>query len=42
LGSRRPQIERAPQLVSIETTTIDERGFREYLVVHGRARVLEG
>jgi hypothetical protein len=25
-----------------EATTLNERGLREYLVVHGRARVLEG
>src|ERR1035438_2318971 len=36
-------VERDPRVVlSIEATTLNERGLREYLVVHGRARVLEG
>jgi PPOX class probable F420-dependent enzyme len=36
-------VERDPRVVlSIEATTFNERGLREYLVVHGRARVVEG
>jgi PPOX class probable F420-dependent enzyme len=36
-------VERDPRIVlSIEATTLNGRGLREYLVVHGRARVLEG
>jgi len=36
-------VERDPRVVlSIEAKTLNERGLREYLVVHGRARVLEG
>jgi PPOX class probable F420-dependent enzyme len=36
-------VERDPRVVlSLEATTLNERGLREYLVVHGRARVQEG
>jgi PPOX class probable F420-dependent enzyme len=36
-------VERDPRVVlSIEATTLDDRGLRRYLVVHGRARVEEG
>ena len=36
-------VERDPRVVlSIEATTLNERGLREYLVIHGRARVVEG
>jgi PPOX class probable F420-dependent enzyme len=36
-------VERDPRVVlSIESPELNERGLREYLVVHGRARVEEG
>jgi PPOX class probable F420-dependent enzyme len=36
-------VERDPRVVlSIEATTLNGQGLREYLVVHGRARVVEG
>lgn len=36
-------VERDPRVVlSIEAGTLDDRGLRQYLVVHGRARVEEG
>jgi PPOX class probable F420-dependent enzyme len=36
-------VERDPRVVlSIEAPALNERGLREYLVVHGRARVEEG
>jgi len=36
-------VERDPRAVlSIEATTLNGQGLREYLVVHGRARVVEG
>ena len=36
-------VERDPRVVlSIEAATFNGRGLREYLVVHGRARVVEG
>ena len=36
-------VERDPRVVlSIEASTLNDRGLREYLVVHGRARVEEG
>src|SRR6202451_991577 len=36
-------VERDPRVVlSLEAQTVNERGLREYLVVHGRARVQEG
>lgn len=36
-------VERDPRVVlSIESPTLNDRGLREYLVVHGRARVEEG
>lgn len=36
-------VERDPRVVlSIEANSLNDRGLREYLVVHGRARVVEG
>jgi PPOX class probable F420-dependent enzyme len=36
-------IRRDPRVaLSIESTTVNERGLLEYLVVHGRARITEG
>jgi PPOX class probable F420-dependent enzyme len=36
-------VERDPRVsLSLESTELNERGMREYLVVHGRARIEEG
>jgi hypothetical protein len=36
-------IERDPRVaLSVETTVVNPMGLREYLVVHGRARIEEG
>jgi PPOX class probable F420-dependent enzyme len=36
-------VERDPRVsISLESSQVNERGMREYLVVHGRARIEEG